>query len=85
MRYEIILTDYEIKFVPSYAVGIFHTRSIFHSFRKEQISLKKGLHFREVLFSGGTAQICLHFCQRQKLRFASIQLSAATVHRTVAI
>ena len=38
-RYEIIPADYEIfclaakceiKFVPSYAAGIFHTRSVFH-------------------------------------------------------
>ena len=39
----------EIKFVPLYAVGIFHIAKqyfiskIFHSFRKERISLKKAL------------------------------------------
>ena len=46
----------EIKFVPSYAVVIFHIAKqyfiskIFHSFRKERISLKKTLSFDKVFF-----------------------------------
>ena len=35
-------------------------------------------------FVGGVRGICLHFRQRRKLRFASVEPSAATVHRTVA-
>ena len=49
---------YDIISVPSYAKGIYHPPQVdiilkvYHPFRKERISLKKGLHFREVLFSG---------------------------------
>ena len=47
---------------------------------------KGGSLWRYVRFGtareGGT---CLHFCRWQKLRFADLKPSAATVHRTVAV
>ena len=80
---------YDIISVPSYAkhisstAGGYHTKSISPVPTGTDI-IEKTSFLRTRFFHGGTAQICLHFCQRQKLRFASIKLSAATVHRTVA-
>ena len=86
-----LLRKHDIISVPSYAEGIYHrsksdiTSKIYHPFRKERISLKNDKFLLKlVVFHGGTGQICLHFCRRQKLRFASVQPSAATVPRTVA-